>query len=121
MSKARGLIGIAAVGIVVVIAALLAGGDGVRIDRIPVALRTRALLDLAAHATPGGPARTLLGERTPIEVGQDLAILGDPVEVDGTPWFRVYVMPSSTGRSPDDFFTWIPAKERGQDAVSPPV
>jgi hypothetical protein len=119
----RRLIRIAAVGVVaVVIAALLAsGGDDAGIGRIPVAFRTRALLDLAAHATPGGPVQPLLGERLPIERGQDLAILGDPVEVDGTPWFRVYVMPLSTGRSPDDFFTWIPAKESGQDAVSPPV
>jgi hypothetical protein len=56
-----------------------------------------------------------------IERGQDLVILGDSVEVDGTPWFRVYVLPLPTGRSPDDFFTWIPANEGGQDAVSPPV
>src|SRR5437773_12452734 len=105
----RRLIGIATIGaIIVLIAALLgSGGDDVGIGRIPFALRTRALRDLAAHATPGGPVQPLLGERLPIERGQDLAILGDPVAVDGTPWFRVYVMPLSTGRSPDDFFTWI--------------
>jgi hypothetical protein len=99
------------------------GGDPAWIAGIPAAQATRALMDLAVHATPGGPAQPLLGVAKPIERGQTLVVLGDPVSVHDTVWVRVYLLPQQTG-GPADFFTWIPASGVGNPAVEatcPPV
>jgi hypothetical protein len=92
------------------VASRAAGGDPSWVARMPAVRRTRALVDVDAHATPGGPAQPIFGS-TAIERGQDLAVLGDPTVVDGTPWLRVYVLPLTSGAGPDDFFTWIPATD----------
>lgn len=100
------------------------GGDPAWIAGIPVAQPTLARVDLAAHTTPGGPAQSLLGEAKPIERGQPLVVLGDPVTALDTLWLRVYVLPLQAGRGPDDFFTWIPASGVGNpsvEATCPPV
>jgi len=86
------------------------------IEAIPGALRTQALVDLAAHAAPGGPAQSVLDEANPIKRGQDLVILGDPGSVLG--WLRVYV--PQTPRGSGGYFTWIPTSDAGQDTISPP-
>lgn len=85
--------------------------------RIPNAVPATAMVDLAAHSTPGGPAEPGFDDPEGIEAGRDLVVLGDPVKVGDTSWLRVYVLPRSTGSGPDDIFTWIPGVIDGQDTV----
>ena len=92
------------------------GGDGALIGDIPSASRANARVQVSAHATPGGPPLALTGGTLAVTPGQDLAILGDPVAVDGTPWLRVYVLSNAIGGQ-TDFFTWVPASRDGQDTI----
>ena len=94
-----------------------AGGDPIWLPVIPDAARTQALVDLPLDDTPGGNAQLPDGQ-LPISIGQDLAVLGDPVIVNGAEWLHVYVVAQPGGSG--DVFTWIPAKRGGQDTVSPP-
>ncbi len=94
-----------------------AGGDPIWLPLIPNAARARALVDLPLNDTPGGQAQ-VPDVQPPISIGQDLAVLGDPVIVNGAEWLRVYVVAQPGGSG--DVFTWIPAKQEGQDTVSPP-
>lgn len=143
--RPRGLVGISAAAVVLFVAAALlgssvlgpsgtavpsgagidlsprvaprsAGGDAARIADIPAGSRAVALVDLAAHAIPGGPARPLLDGATPIEHDQDLVVLGEPVAIDSVPWLRVLVLPRING-GPADSFTWIPATSSGRDTI----
>jgi hypothetical protein len=100
-------------------AARPAGGVQGLLDRIPAAATATALEDLAAHATPGGPPIPVAGEPNAITKGRELVVLGQPIDVGGTPWLRVYVLPNQNGGA-TDFLSWIPATDQGRALVSPP-